>query len=326
MALQRKIERPAAPTRSPAPPAERSRRLRLAAGAVAIAACLPYAGLKVAWLAGASVGAATAEGAAELHDERHTVGNTATLVIAALAVLLALALTHPRGRRLPPALLLLPAWVGTGLLAPIALGLPLGLAAQAVAGGSPAPAGNGLEGWVYAVVYGGFVVQALALAVAFALYARTRWAALLRLRVPECAGGEGRRLPRALAGTAAAAAAVYAVTNLGWTVGGESLAAPPGFETAAQRSLLLSTGVLALAGAAAVLRMAGHRRIRRFTDRAWALLALAWIGSASAFASGLSHYALAADAGLPASTSLLLAVGVAGGVLMGAAALVAQRA
>ena len=75
---------------------------------------------------------------------------------------------------MPAVLLLIPVWVGTGLLAPIALGVPLGLAAQAIAGGSPVPAHNGLHGWVYAVVYGGFAVQAVCLLTAFALYARDR--------------------------------------------------------------------------------------------------------------------------------------------------------
>ncbi len=297
------------------------RRLRVAAGAAAIAACLPYAALKVVWLLGGSVGSATAEGAAELHDGRHVAGNVATLAMVAVAVLLALTLTHPRGQRLPPALVLLPVWLGTGLLAPIALGLPLGLVAQAIAGGSPAPADNGLHGWVYAVVYGGFLVEAVALTAAFVLYARVRWTALLELRMPEPARGKGQRLPRILAHSAAAAAVLYAVANLAWAVGGNSLAAPPGFETAAQRSLLVSTALLALAGAFAVLQLVGHRPIRRLPDRLWVPLTLAWVGSAAGLASGLSQYALAADAGPHPSTSLLLAVGSTGGLLMGAVAL-----
>lgn len=63
------------------PPAQ---RLRAAAAIVAIAACLPYGALKVAWLTGSSVGSATAAGAASLHDGRHTVGNVATLAMGSL--------------------------------------------------------------------------------------------------------------------------------------------------------------------------------------------------------------------------------------------------
>ena len=300
-------------TAAPTPSANRMRRMRAAAAAAAIAACLPYAALKVAWLTGSSVGSATAAGAASLHDGRHSVGNVVTLAMELVAVMLALALSHRRGQTLSAAVVLIPVWVGTGLLAPIALGLPLGIVAQAIVGGSPAPADNGLHGWVYAVVYGGFVVQAVALMTAFILYARVRWGERLRLRMLEPAPGP---TPRLLAGAGAAAALVYAVANLAWAVGGESLAAPPNFDTAAQKSLLVSTGLLALAGASAVRQLV-HRRSMRL----WAPLTLGWVGSASTFASGLSQYALAADASPNPPTSLLLALGTISGVMMGAAAL-----
>ena len=306
-------------TAAPTPSANRMRRMRAAAAAAAIAACLPYAALKVAWLTGSSVGSATAVGAASLHDGRHSVGNVVTLAMELVAVMLALALSHRRGQTLSAAVVLIPVWVGTGLLAPIALGLPLGIVAQAIVGGSPAPADNGLHGWVYAVVYGGFVVQAVALMTAFILYARVRWGERLRLRMLEPAPGP---TPRLLAGAGAAAALVYAVANLAWAVGGESLAAPPNFDTAAQKSLLVSTGLLALAGASAVRQLVHRRSMRRpRIDRLWAPLTLGWVGSASTFASGLSQYALAAEASPNPPTSLLLALGTISGVMMGTAAL-----
>ena len=309
-------------TAAPTPPANRRRRLRTAAAAAAIAACLPYAALKVAWLTGSSVGSATAQGAASLHDGRHNVGNVATLAMELVAVMLALALSHRRGQTLPAAVVLIPVWVGTGLLAPIALGLPLGIIAQAIVGGSPAPADNGLHGWVYAVVYGGFLVQAVALLTGFILYAHVRWGELLRLRMLQPAPGP---TPRLLAGAGAVAAVVYAVANIAWAVAGESLAAPPNFDTAAQKSLLVSTGLLALAGASAVRQLVHRRSIRRLSEsaRIWAPLSLGWVGSASTFASGLSQYALAADADPDPSTSLLLAVGTISGVMMAVAALLA---
>ena len=304
------------------PPPNRLQRLRTVAAAATIAACLPYAALKVAWLAGSSVGSATAQGAASLHDGRHSVGNVATLAMELVAVLLALALSHRRGQKLPAVVVLIPVWVGTGLLAPIALGLPLGIMFQAIVGGSPAPADNGLHGWVYAVVYGGFVVQAVSLLTAFVLYARVRWPALLRFRMLELAPGP---TPRLLAGAGAVAAVGYAVANLAWAVGGESLAAPPNFDTAAQRSLLVSTGLLALAGASAIGRLVHHGspRLRAESDRWWVPLTLGWVGSATTFASGLSQYALAADASPESPTSLLLALGTISGVMMGVAAMLA---
>jgi len=311
-------------TTAPTPPANRLQRLRVAAAAAVIAACLPYAALKVAWLSGSSVGSATALGAASLHDGRHSVGNVATLAMELVAVMLALALGHRRGQRLPAVVVLIPAWVGTGLLAPIALGLPLGIIAQAIVGGSAAPAGNGLHGWVYAVVYGGFVVQAVALVTAFILYAHARWGELLGLRMREPTPGS---TPRRLAGAGAVAAVVYAVANMAWAVGGESLAAPPNFDTAAQKALLVSTGLLALVGASAVHQLVHQRSIRRLSgsDRPWAPLTFGWAGSATAFASGLSHYALTEDGRRTPSTSLLLALGTISGVMMGIAGLLAIR-
>jgi hypothetical protein len=303
--------------------ADRLTHIRIAAGVAAVVACLPYVALKVAWLAGSSVGSATAAGAASLHDGRHTVGNAATLALELVAVLLALALTHRRGQKLPAVVLLLPIWVGTGLLAPIALGLPVGVIVQAVIGGSPAPADNGLQGWVYAVVYGGFVVQAIALLTAFVLYARVRWPELFRLRTVELASDTSRRLPRFLAQAGALAAAVYAVTNLAWAVAGESLAAPPDLDTAAQRSVFVSTGLLALAGAWAVPKLVHPRGAGRPFDRLAAAVATAGVSSAACFTSGLAAYALPADASPDPSTSVLLSIGSISGLSMGVAALLA---
>ena len=50
-------------TAAPTPSANRLRLLGATAAAAAIAACLPYVALKVAWLTGSSVGSATALGA-----------------------------------------------------------------------------------------------------------------------------------------------------------------------------------------------------------------------------------------------------------------------
>lgn len=304
-------------TVSPAREAPIRRRLprtstaRAVAAAMAVAGALPYAALKVAWLAGSSVGTTTAAAAAELHDARHVAGNVLTLALELAAVLLALALVRPWGRRLPAPVVLVPIWVGTGLLAPVAVGLPLGLVAQAFAGGAPAPSDSGLEPWVYALVYGGFVVQAAAIGTAFVLYARDRWASVVRAgAVPPAPSAR-----RALAVTGSAAAAAYALVNVAWTVGGESAGAPAGFETAAQRSLLLATGALALAGAAGVLQLALGWRPRWAARRPWTPLALAWVGSATAFASGIAQVGLAAE-GADAATGVVLAVGTASGLAL----------
>jgi hypothetical protein len=298
-------------------------RIRIAACVATLVSCIPYVVLKVAWLLGSSIGSATATGAAELHDDRHAVGNVATLLMALVAVALALALTHPRGHNLPAAVLVLPVWVGSGLLAPLALGLPLGIIGQTIAGGgSPAADDNGLHGWVYAVVYGGFSVQAVALMTAFALHTRVRWPALFRLRM-RALPPTRQRLP--LIHLSAAATTLYALANVTWAAAGDRLAAPPNFDTVAQRSLLVSTGLLALAGAFAVLQLAHRPRHRWAVDRLAVLLAVAWVGSATSFASGLAQYALATEAPDPVTT-LVLAVGTISGLSLGAAALLTTDA
>lgn len=281
-----------------------------------IAAALPYVGLKLLWLSGSSVGSATAAGAASLHDPRHTVGNLATLAMELVAVLLALALVDRRGRRLPAAAVLVPLWVGGGLLAPIALGLPFGLLAQGFSGGSPAPADNGLHGWVYAVVYGGFLVQALALGSAFVFHARARWPVAFERRARQIVGTGG--WARALAFAGALAGAVYGAAQLAWAFAGGRLGAPPGFETLAQRSVFVSTAVLVLAGAWGVLAL--FDRAPK-SQRLLPPVATAWLGSATAFASAIAAYALHGTTSPGPPTLLLLALGAVAGLALGGALL-----
>ena len=263
-----------------------SKPLRLATCVVAIAAVLPYLTLKVLWLAHSSAGATNTAGAAELVDTRHLVGDAITAGMEVVAVTLVLAMTFRWGRSLPAFLVLTPVWVGTGLLTPIALGLPLGVVAQAVVGGSPVPGGNGLQGWVYSVVYGGFVVQAVALVVAFTGYARRRWPGLFRMRLRELRAAAPRM--RRYVPAAVALAVGYAGVLVAWSVGGGALNAPGGFETVAQRAFLAGEGVavlLGVAGVMALLRGGGDRRVR-------VPLALAWTGTGVTVLSGPAHMAL----------------------------------
>jgi hypothetical protein len=203
---------------------------------VVIAASLPYLVLKGIWLAGSPVGASTPAGAAELLDNRHLLGDAITAGMEVVAIVLALALCQRWGQRLPALLIAGPIWLGVGLLAPIALGVPFGLIAQALAGGSPAPADNGLEGWVYAAVDGGFVLQGLALLAGFVGYARERWpsASTVHIRPPIVAAG---------------AAIIYAAAMILWSIGGPAWDGPAGFDTVTQRTFLVATGLLVLAGA-----------------------------------------------------------------------------
>ncbi|MGP4109955.1 hypothetical protein ACTWP5_03425 [Streptomyces sp. 4N509B] len=195
----RPLDPPVTASAPPAPTggdgrAERARRAVAALRLVAIAACVPYLGLKTAWLAGSHVG--IPEGSELTSGDGQTMLyalNLLTVVMDAAVIVLVLALTQPWGRRLPAVLTLAPLWVATGLLAPIVLGFPATLLADALGGGGGGGdvSGTGSDGepaldaWVFTVVYTGFSVQALALGGLFAFYVRARWSPVLRGRLAE---------------------------------------------------------------------------------------------------------------------------------------------
>ncbi len=259
-------------------------RRRLVVCAVTLLACAPYLALKTAWLAGSSVGTAPGAAGAGMHDGRYVVANLVTVAMDVVAAALVLALTFPWGRRVPGWLLAAPVWVAAGLLAPIAVGLPVGLVLQALVGGAPAPGDDGLAGWVYAVVYGGFVLQGVGILTVFWWHARERWPAWLHTRRPPA---------RPVTVVATAAVAGFGALHLAWAVAGSAAAAPGGFETAAQRAYLGATGVLILAGVV--------------LDRA----AIAWAGTAVTVFAGPTKILLAHD-GDPGT--VVLATGVLGTV------------
>ncbi|CCK31014.1 hypothetical protein BN159_6635 [Streptomyces davaonensis JCM 4913] len=175
--------------------------------AVAIVSCLPYLGLKVAWLSGSEVGIPKGSSLLE-HRGEVAVANGVTLLMDACVIVLAFVLTRPWGMRVPAWLLAVPVWVATGLLAPIMTGFPLQLLTGT--GTDDSSSEPFLHDWVFSVVYGGFIVQGLALGTLFALYARDRWGHLWQGRMWE--------LPRSCVGPSqrvgAVAAAVVAVVPL----------------------------------------------------------------------------------------------------------------
>ncbi|MEU4390207.1 hypothetical protein [Kribbella sp. NPDC023855] len=222
------------------------RRMRLLVGWGAVAACGPYLTLKLAWLTGSGVGT-TGSGAAVMGDTKHVVGNLLTVGMDLVAIVVALAFTYVWGQRLPSWLVLGPIWIGTGLLAPIALGLPLGMAVQGFTGGSPTASDNGLEDWVYGIVYGGFTLQAILLVTAFVLNARTRWPDVFRLRTKEI------RIQNRFIVIAAVVAAAYGLLCVVWafTDGGHQAV-----ETAAQKTFWVTQAALSFAGAVGLLTLA----------------------------------------------------------------------
>jgi hypothetical protein len=273
---------------------------RRALTAVTIAATLPYLTLKVLWLTGHGTGATSAAGAAELLDTRHLVGDGVTALLEVAAVALALALTCGWGRRIPAVLVLVPMWVGTGLLTPIAVGMPLGLVVQAVAGGSPVPTDNGLNNWVYGCVYGGFLAQAAGLFALFPGYVRRRWPRLLR----RDAGGPPDRRVVSAAGMVAAG---YAGALVLWAVTGSRFAGPAGFDTIAQRTYLVGVALVVLAGVLAVAAL--HRPTRtRYV--------VAWTGTAVTVLAGPTGIALS-NGGSPGTGYVTVSlVGMLAGVVL----------
>ncbi|XRQ03536.1 hypothetical protein ACN3XK_44020 [Actinomadura welshii] len=305
-------ERPRAARGGPGP-------LRLAVFIATAAACVPYLALKAAWLSGSTVGYVDADAAGA--SVRHA-GNAITMGMDAMVVAVAAAFTFRWGQRIPAWPVLAPMWVATGLLAPILLAVPLGSALQAVFSSEPLTApDDAMRGWVYGVVYTGFTLQGIGLATAFVLYARSRWADVFKARTGDVAEGAPHRAQVLLAHAAAVPAVLYAAVQLFWAFGAT---AGLGAERAGQRTAVQqladgAEGLLALAGAAALLLI-----LRRGGRRPVLPLAVAWTGAATTFAAPL--YGLLAAAAQPAldgpeSTTVLdltAVCGVLAGLLMGA--------
>lgn len=250
--------------------------------ATALAATLPYLTIKVAWLAGSRVGipedSILLRGGTTL-----AVGNAVTVAMDACVILLVLVLTRPWGRRIPGWLLTVPVFVATGLLTPIVLGYPSQLLVKALGMGAGeavrAAREPFLEPWVFAVVYTGFIIQAIALAGLFVPYARERWGRRWQ-------GALGRRLPSptgVVAGAAALAGAAVASAQVYWAFGGRG-----GLSAEAAAVYSAETGVVSGAHAVcAVAAAAGALVLARggALPARWPL-ALTWTGSAAALSWG----------------------------------------
>ncbi len=291
-------------------PAGTPSRARIIVCIAAVVACLPYAALKIAWIAGSDIGTADADAAALMHETTTVVGNAITLSMELGAVAIVAALTFVR--RIPSLLVVGPIWLGTGLLAPVVVGLPLGLVIQAVVGGAPAPGDSGLHGWVFAVVYGGFIIQAPLLFGAFALRAAHHWPWVFRLRAHNITRGAAYPLQLFIARTAIGVGALIALVYAFWTIDAETFFGPSGFDTAAQRTFLAVNGLFPLAGALGVHALV----LRRRSESLRVPLALAWVGSAAAVATAVLPLAEAARFG-----SFVASVGGMTGVALAITAL-----
>ncbi|MBT2901238.1 hypothetical protein HET64_32555 [Streptomyces sp. McG3] len=250
---------------------------------VAMVACLPYIGLKAAWMAGSRLG--IPEGSALLDGGTLLrVANGATVLMDGAVIVLALLLTRPWGRRVPAWLLVLPMWVASGLLLPIMTAFPVQLAVRLLGGGDGRPVGEGnsepfLDPWVFGVVYGGFIVQGLALGALFALYARERWGRLWQGRLRDLPVGPTTPALRATAVAAASAALFPGVTHLLWVSGSTAgLDAGRAADRTSDFYVLEAVNLLFVVVTAVGVLLLAFRRTGRLSLRL--PLVLAWAGSA----------------------------------------------
>ncbi|MEU8923997.1 hypothetical protein AB0D10_24125 [Kitasatospora sp. NPDC048545] len=258
--------------------------VRVVAAGVAMAATVPYLMLKLLWLTGSEVGVRDPGALGGLWTL-----NLLTFGMDAIALALALAFVRPWGRRAAAGLVAFPMWVATGLLGTILVAVPADLLSSLVLGPEHRPPGqhadDGLAGWVFALVYGGFGVQGIALITAFVLYARRRWAGLLQARIGDLPDSPTRNVQRALAAVAAPVALGVAAARAYWAAGG-TVGLPLRWADDRGRSIATMeavTAAMAVVAAVALLvlafRIGPGRRLR-------VPLTAAWIGAGSLFGWG----------------------------------------
>jgi hypothetical protein len=214
--------------------------LQRAVLSAAVLAALPYLVLKLMWMTGSTIGMTSEAEANEMDTTRFVAGNIATVVMMLVAVVFVTALTRPWGRRVPAWVVLVLGGGATGLLAPILLGLPLGLGIQLAVQGEAKPAADaGLAPWVFGIVYGGFGLLAVAMAVLASSYVMDRWGHLIT---------EPPRPPSPLATLAGALGLLpFGAAMTYWGVFGPGTSGPQGMDLPAQRTVLVVTGVLSVA-------------------------------------------------------------------------------
>lgn len=282
-------------------------RIELLACALMVVAIAPYVVLKVLWLAGSTIGLRSAAAAEEMHSGRMMIGNNITIVLELLAVLLALAFTRRWGRRIPAWIVLGLGAGATGLLAPVLLGVPLGSLLQLAVHGSVHTEGMAeMSPWAFALVYGGFGLLAVALAILGWRYVGHRWGDVLRRRPP--------RPPRWATSVGALALLPFGLAMLWWGLAGPGATGPQGMDALAQRLPLAAAGALSLVGFLSPL-LAGFSRWPRL---AWLLV---WTGCTTAALQGPTALALANGGQIAPALLTLALVTTPGSAVYGLAVL-----
>lgn len=289
-------------------------RMRRICGYGTVIAVMPYMLIKIAWTFGLFLPTE------EMGEADWRAINATTAVLAAVGILLATAFVRPWGERLPAWLIVIPVWVGTGLLVPMLLLAPV-LGPAAMSRDEQAEASTDLWAYEQTFVMISLVGVGIGLPLALAGYARARWPeALSGPADPGQAPGNTLALQITVARLLAAGCVALGVVKVFWAAGGEA-----GLDAGSLSHrdmwwhlLSLSTGVWAFAGAWGLLALTSRRGPKKFLIP----MAASWISSGMLFSYSL--YSLLTNLGTkrPAPESELahLLAGQAGtvlGVLMG---------
>jgi len=290
---------------SPEGPAMHTNRpLQRAALFVALVATVPYLLLKLLWLTGSTVGMTAPDGSEEMGSARFVAGNSITVLLMVVAAVFVVALTRSWADRVPARLVFVLGAGATGLLAPILVGMPVGIAVQAVVRGDVGPAGEtGMAPWVFGVVYTGFGLLGLAMAVLMAGHVLDRWGALIS-RPP-------RRPSWAATSVGALGLVPFGVAMTTWGLWGPGDNGPQGMDLPAQRTVLVVTGVLSLA--AFVLPWLSDTTRRR-PRLAWLVT---WTGCCVAALEGPTHILLAQRGRVELAVALIAVFSTPGACVYG---------
>ena len=198
----------------------------------------------------------------------------------------------------------------TGLLAPILLGLPIGVALQFLVRHTVSTGAEGnLEPWVFALVYTGFGLLGIALAALLGLYVLDRWHRLVAAPPPKPSTwvlvlGALGLLP-------------FGVAMLWWGLAGAGTVGPQGMDSLEQRVFLLVTGSLAILGFGAPLVSA--------TDRPRLAWLVTWVGCTVTALQGPTQLLLARGGDPQPLVALITLAATPGSCAYGLAFLRARR-
>ncbi|WP_145038386.1 hypothetical protein [Paenibacillus sp. Y412MC10] len=283
------------------------KKMRRICGYGAAISVLPYLLIKIAWTLGFFIPTE------QMGDVSWRAINAATVVLAMIGILLALAFSMPWGERLPAWLVAIPIWMGTGLLVPMLLLAPV-LGPAAMTRDKEAGAA---DVWVYEqfFVMISLVGVGICLPLALAGYARTRW--------PEAFGtffdyrdlpGNTLKLQQTLAKFVGVGCILLGTIKVFWAAGGTFGIDPARVD---ERDvwwhlLTFSTGAWSFAGAWGARVLTSDNGSRRFLPP----MATVWISSGMLFSYNLFS-AIRTDSQFSPEYPLLRVLTTEAGMILG---------